>query len=85
MTIKKAVRYLLAAFLILSFNFLIPRIMPGDPLFNLLGTREPDKKHILFPGGHGIPWEYRQQYHAEIVGWLDKYLGPAKTQLIKDD
>jgi len=34
---KKAVRYLLAAFLILSFNFIIPRAMPGDPLTNLLG------------------------------------------------
>ncbi len=48
------------------------------PLFNLLGTPEPDKKHVLFPGGHCIPWEYREQYHAEIVGWLDKYLGPVQ-------
>jgi serine/threonine protein kinase/dienelactone hydrolase len=48
------------------------------PLFDLLGTRESDKKHVLFPGGHGIGWEYREQYHAEIVGWLDQYLGPAK-------
>jgi peptide/nickel transport system permease protein len=34
---KKAARYVLAAFLILSFNFVIPRTMPGDPLANLLG------------------------------------------------
>ena len=37
MIAKKALRYLLAALLILSFNFLVPRAMPGDPLANLLG------------------------------------------------
>ena len=34
---KKAVRYLIALFIIFSLNFLIPRIMPRDPLANLLG------------------------------------------------
>jgi serine/threonine protein kinase/dienelactone hydrolase len=54
------------------------------PLFDLLGTPEPDKKHLLFPGGHSIPWEYRKQYYSEIVKWLDQRLGPAeKTD--KDD
>lgn len=48
------------------------------PLFDLLGTPASDKKHVLFPGGHSIPWEYRQQYHAEIIAWLDKYLGSVK-------
>ncbi len=48
------------------------------PLFDLLGTCEADKKHVLFPGGQGIGWEYRQQYHAEILTWLDKHLGPVE-------
>ncbi len=34
---KKTVRYLIALIIIFSLNFLIPRIMPGDPLANLLG------------------------------------------------
>ena len=34
---KKLLRYLLALYIILTFNFLIPRIMPGDPVTNLLG------------------------------------------------
>ena len=34
---KKILRYLLALFIIFSLNFIIPRIMPGDPLTNLLG------------------------------------------------
>ncbi len=34
---KKAIRYILALFLIASLNFAIPRLLPGDPLTNLLG------------------------------------------------
>jgi len=34
---KKATRYVIALFLIISLNFFIPRSMPGDPLTNLLG------------------------------------------------
>ncbi len=33
----KATRYLVAFFLIVSLNFLIPRLMPGDPLMNIIG------------------------------------------------
>ena len=34
---KKALRYLLALFIIFTLNFIIPRAMPGDPITNLLG------------------------------------------------
>ena len=34
---RQALRYLLALLLIATLNFLIPRLMPGDPLANLLG------------------------------------------------
>lgn len=34
---SKAVRYLLAIFVIFTLNFIIPRAMPGDPVTNLLG------------------------------------------------
>lgn len=30
-------RYLIALFIIVSLNFLVPRLMPGDPLMNLVG------------------------------------------------
>jgi pimeloyl-ACP methyl ester carboxylesterase len=49
------------------------------PLFNLLGTPETHKKHVIFPGGHGISWEYHKQCNREIVKWLDQYLGPVKA------
>jgi peptide/nickel transport system permease protein len=34
---KKALRYLLALFIIFTLNFIIPRAMPGDPVTHLLG------------------------------------------------
>ncbi len=37
LTGKKASRYIIAVFLIISLNFIIPRSMPGDQLTNLLG------------------------------------------------
>jgi dienelactone hydrolase len=53
------------------------------PLFNLLGTPEEHKKHIILPGGHGISWEYHKQCNREIVKWLDQYLGPVNE--LEDD
>lgn len=49
------------------------------PLFNLLGTPPDKKKHVLFPGGHSIAWEHHEAYYAQIVAWLDQYLGPVGT------
>lgn len=37
LTAKRASRYLVALFIIISMNFIIPRAMPGDELTNLLG------------------------------------------------
>jgi formylglycine-generating enzyme required for sulfatase activity/dienelactone hydrolase len=48
------------------------------PMFNLLGTAEAHKKHVRFPGGHGISWEYHEQSNREVVEWLDRYLGPVR-------
>ena len=37
LTAKRASRYVVALFIIISMNFVIPRAMPGDELTNLLG------------------------------------------------
>jgi peptide/nickel transport system permease protein len=34
---RKLIRYSAALFIIFSLNFLIPRLMPGDPVLNLMG------------------------------------------------
>ncbi len=48
------------------------------PLFHLLGTPEKDKRHIIFEGGHA-PLKI-QVLIKDILDWLDRYLGPVKTQ-----
>jgi peptide/nickel transport system permease protein len=35
--VKKGIRYAVILFIILSLNFIMPRIMPGDPVMNILG------------------------------------------------
>jgi hypothetical protein len=42
-------------------------------MFRLLGTAEPDKRHIKFNTGH-IP--ALQDVTRETLNWLDHYLGP---------
>ena len=46
------------------------------PLYELLGTPEEHKKHITYPGGHGLIGLSRIQMQKDILTWLDKYLGP---------
>jgi pimeloyl-ACP methyl ester carboxylesterase len=50
------------------------------PLFQLLGTPAPDKKHVIYEGGHGaFP---RPGAVRECLDWLDKYLGPVRRQSV---
>ena len=51
------------------------------PLFDLLGTPHTEKKHIVFPGGHFVLWEYRKQYNEKVTSWLDQCLGPVTKKL----
>ena len=41
------------------------------PMYNLLGTKEKDKKHIIYNTGHSIPFN---DLVKETLSWLDKYL-----------
>ena len=47
-------RYLIALFIIVSLNFLVPRLMPGDPLMNLVGEE-------AYYGSGGVLDELRQE------------------------
>jgi formylglycine-generating enzyme required for sulfatase activity/dienelactone hydrolase len=47
-----------------------------DPLFQILGTPDSNKKHVIYEGGHGVfP---RPDAVRECLDWLDKYLGPVR-------
>ena len=56
-------------------DFIEPVDTAQRPLFELLGTPDSDKKHVIFEeAGHtNLP---RSEMIAEILGWLDRYLGP---------
>jgi pimeloyl-ACP methyl ester carboxylesterase len=50
------------------------------PLFDALGTREPDKVWLKYDGGHANLLT-RPDLIKEILDWLDKYLGPVEQRL----
>ncbi len=48
------------------------------PMFRLLGTSAPHKRHRVFESGH-VPLE-RNEAMKEILDWFDRYLGPVGTR-----
>jgi dienelactone hydrolase len=48
------------------------------PLFRFLGSPADRKKHLVFPGGHGVFIERRSQVIRETLDWFDRYLGPVQ-------
>ncbi len=45
------------------------------PLYELLGTREEDKRLVLYDTDHFVP---RRERIKESLAWLDRYLGPVE-------
>lgn len=49
------------------------------PLLRALGTPAEHKRHVVYDTGHDVPLN---QMNAEIIAWLDRYLGPVKLRTI---
>jgi cephalosporin-C deacetylase-like acetyl esterase len=60
-------------------DFVFPVETSQIPLFQLLGTPAQDKQHVLFEGGH-VNLITRPELMKQVLDWLDKYLGPVKSQ-----
>jgi pimeloyl-ACP methyl ester carboxylesterase len=58
-------------------DFLNPLETSERPLFELLGTPEKDKKHVLFEGGH-VNLLTQPELMKQVLDWVDKYLGPER-------
>jgi len=58
------------------YDFAWPYETHQKPLFDLFGTPEKDKHHILFETGHYI-WSSIDSF-KEILNFLDRYFGPVK-------
>jgi serine/threonine protein kinase/formylglycine-generating enzyme required for sulfatase activity/dienelactone hydrolase len=48
------------------------------PMYELLGTADEHKEHKLYPGGHGLFGLFSKQIEQDVLGWLDRYLGPVE-------
>jgi pimeloyl-ACP methyl ester carboxylesterase len=55
------------------FDYIFPMAGNQVPLFELLGSPAPDKRHVRIDSGHVVP---RSHVLRESLVWLDKYLGP---------
>jgi dienelactone hydrolase len=56
-------------------DFIYPVDTNQKLLFAALGIKEPDKKHILYDGGHRNLLT-RPDLLGEVLDWFDRYLGP---------
>jgi dienelactone hydrolase len=57
------------------FDHIAPYERLQIPTFNLLGTPDKDKRHVVFETGHGLPGT---KAIKEMLNWLDRYLGEVK-------
>ncbi|MGI9260168.1 MAG: SUMF1/EgtB/PvdO family nonheme iron enzyme, partial [Gammaproteobacteria bacterium] len=55
-----------------EFDAGVPVETAAKPYFEMLGTADADKRHVIAPGGHFVP---RDVLIRETLDWLDKYLG----------
>jgi dienelactone hydrolase len=59
-------------------DFFFPVDTNQKLLFEALGTREPDKKHIVYDGGHRN-LVTRPDLLGDVLDWFDTYLGPVRA------
>ena len=57
------------------YDLIFPLETHVKPMFDLLGTPPERKKLKVFDSDHFVP---RNGMIKEILGWLDRYLGPVK-------
>jgi serine/threonine protein kinase/formylglycine-generating enzyme required for sulfatase activity/dienelactone hydrolase len=57
------------------YDFFYPVQSAQEPFFRLLGSRNDQKKHLLYDTGHNLP---RNEFIKETLNWLDQYLGPVR-------
>jgi hypothetical protein len=60
-------------------DFTYPLEASQKPLFGLLGVPEKDKRHVVFQTSHDVS-VLRNEVSREVLGWLDRYLGPVQTK-----
>jgi predicted esterase len=59
-------------------DYVLPLEETQKPLFERLGTPPEHKRHVVYDAGHVADYP-RGQMLREVLGWLDRYLGPVKA------
>jgi dienelactone hydrolase len=54
-----------------KYDVFFPLETSQNPMFELIGTPEKDKKHYVYPSGHYVP---RDRLIEEHLGWLQEHL-----------
>ena len=55
------------------YDFFFPAEATQKPFYRLLGSKQDQKKHLLYESGHSVPCN---ELIRGTLGWLDQYLGP---------
>jgi eukaryotic-like serine/threonine-protein kinase len=58
-----------------AHDFMYPLESSHDIFFQLLGSRNDQKKHLLYDASHNLP---RNEFIKEKLNCLDQYLGPVQ-------
>jgi dipeptidyl aminopeptidase/acylaminoacyl peptidase len=58
-----------------KYDFTFPYDKAVLPFYNLLGTPDKDKRHVVYETDHYVP---KNEMIKETLSWLDRYLGPVK-------
>src|SRR5665213_1925930 len=56
------------------YDYTFPVDKAQDPLFNMLGTPDKDKSHVILETPHDVE-QQRPQLVKAVLDWLDRYLG----------
>jgi pimeloyl-ACP methyl ester carboxylesterase len=56
------------------YDYTFPVAKAQDPLFNMLGTPDKDKSHVILETPHDVA-QQRPQLVKAVLDWLDRYLG----------
>jgi len=60
-----------------SYDSLFPQDLSQRRLFELLGSADADKRHVVYEVGHF--YYPRNQVLKEVSDWFDRYLGPVNN------
>ena len=57
-------------------DVLLPAEASQEPIYRILKKAHPDSRYMVYPGGHGEFSLFFEQIREDVLGWLDRSMGP---------